>query len=147
MNVIYKSSETSPSLRGAKRRSNPVRGGLDCFASLAMTRLASIQPLDRHGDALADADAHGGERALATALLHAVHRRQRKPRAAHAKRVTERDRAAMRIDEIGIFLDAQLSQASYPLAGKGFIELDQIEIADLEVQPFHQFARRRHRAD
>src|SRR5438477_13023006 len=91
-----------------------------------------MKSLDRHGDALADTDAHGGERALATALLHAVHRRQRQPRAAHAQRMAERNRAAMRIDEIGILLDAQLAQASDTLRSEGLIELDQIEIADLE---------------
>src|SRR6266481_1188702 len=83
------------------------------------TSETSIQLLDRGRDALADADAHGAER----------------------------DRAAMRIDEIGVVLDPELTQAGDALAGKGFIELDQIKIADLQAQPFHQLARRRHRTD
>src|SRR5882724_3889955 len=107
----------------------------------------SVQLLDRDGYALADADAHGGERALAAALFHAVHRRHGKTRAAHAERMAERNRPAMRVDEIGIVLDAELPQAGYPLRGKGLIELDQIEVADLEAKPLHQFAGRRHRAD
>src|ERR1700674_1723040 len=97
----------------------------------------SVQSLDRHRDALSDTHAHGGERALSAALLHPVHRRQRQPGAAHAERVAERNGAAMRVDEIGILLDAELTQASDALACKSFIELDQIEIADLQSQPLH----------
>src|SRR6185437_14301402 len=107
----------------------------------------SVQLLNRNRDTLADADAHGSQRPLAAALLHAVHRRHRKPRTAHAKRMAERDRAAMRVDEIGIFLDAELTQASDTLRGEGFIELDQIEVGDLQPQPLHKLARGRHRAD
>ena len=61
--------------------------------------------------------------------------------------MTERDGAAMRVDEIGVLLDAELTQAGNTLRGEGFIELDQIEIADLQSQPLHQLARRRHRTD
>jgi len=51
--------------------------------------------------------------------------------------MTERDGAAMRVDEVGIVLDAELTQAGDALAGEGFIEFDQIEIADLQPQPRH----------
>src|SRR5579863_1864270 len=94
----------------------------------------SVQLLDRHRDALADADAHGGECAFSPTLLHPVHSSHRQSRAAHAERVTERNGAAMRVDEIGIVLDAELTQASYPLAGKRLVEFDQIEIADLQSE-------------
>src|ERR1700738_4766660 len=106
-----------------------------------------VQLLDRHRDALADADAHCRQRPFAAALLHAMHRGHREARTAHAQGMTERNRAAMRVDEIGIVLDAELAQAGYSLAGEGFIELDQIEIAYFETQPLHQLARRRHRTD
>src|ERR1700689_3076657 len=101
------------------------------FALLRMMFVNLVQLLDRHRDALADADAHGGERAFSAALLHAVPCGQRQPRAAHAERMAERNRAAMRVDEIGIVLDAELAQAGDSLRGKGLIELDQIEIGDL----------------
>src|SRR5450631_3580397 len=102
---------------------------LDCFASLAMTLGPSplIQLLDRHRDALPDADAHGRQRAFSAALLHAMHRGHREARTAHAQGMTERDGAAIRVDEIGIVLDAELAQAGYSLAGERFVELDQIE--------------------
>src|SRR5579871_2542785 len=114
---------------------------LDCFVALAPRNDVSIliQLLDCHGDALADADAHGGERTLSTALLHAVYGGHDQPCAAHAKRMAERNRAAMRIDEVGVFGNAELAQAGDALAGKGFVELDQIEIRDLQSEPFHQF--------
>src|SRR5882672_10483387 len=73
--------------------------------------LKLIHHLDRHCDTLADADAHRRQRALAAALLHAVDRGHGEPRAAHPKGMTERDGAAMRVDEIGIVLDAELAQA------------------------------------
>src|SRR5262249_58602416 len=106
-------------LRGAKREAG-------------RTPKASVDLFDGDRDALADADAHGCQGKLAAPLLHAVHRRHRQPRAAHAERMAERDRAAMRIDEVGIVLDAPLPQAGYALGGEGFIELDQIEVRDLD---------------
>jgi len=36
--------------------------------------------------------------------------------------MTERDGAAMRVDEIGIVLDPELAQAGNALGSKGFIE-------------------------
>src|ERR1700761_8762471 len=96
---------------------------------------SSIQLLDRDRDALADADAHGGDRALAAALLHAMDSRHGEPRAAHAERMAERNRTAMRVDEIGIFLDAKLTKDRDALRGKGFVELDQIEVGNLQAKP------------
>ena len=97
-------------------------------------------PLQRQRHALADADAHGGQRALAAALFQAVHRGQREARAGHAERMAERDGAAVRIDVLGIVGDAELAQAGQALRGERFVELDQIEIADLQAEPLHQLA-------
>src|SRR6185369_2963417 len=99
------------------------------ITNLGKGRFAPSQPvvlvdlLDRNRDALADTDAHGCQSKLSAPLLHAVHRRQRQPRAAHAERMAERDCAAMRVDEVGVVLDAQLPQTGYALRGEGFIEL------------------------
>src|SRR3954462_10765163 len=121
-----------------------------CSRSMIMGReapVASIELLDRDRNTLADTDAHGGERELAAALLKTMHRGQRQPRAAHAEGMAKRDRAAMRIDEIGNVLDAELTQAGDALGGESFVELDQVEIADLDAEPFHLLLRCRHRAD
>jgi hypothetical protein len=42
-----------------------------------------------HGDALADADAHGAQRVAAAVSLQLVDRRRHQARAAHAERVAE----------------------------------------------------------
>src|SRR5580704_6740029 len=108
------------------------------------SRLNSLH-CQRH--ALADADAHGGKRALATALFEAVYRSECQPRAGHAERMTERNSAAMRVDVLGIVGDAELAQHRKTLRGESLVQFDQIEIADLQSKLVHQLAGRRHRAD
>src|SRR5688572_16917999 len=69
-----------------------------------------LHPLDRHGQALADADAQGRERRLAAGLLKLVNRGKRQPRARHAERMAERDRAAVGIDVPGVVRKSKLAQ-------------------------------------
>src|SRR3954452_13108568 len=95
-------------------------------------------PFERERYALPHADAHGGKRALATALLQAVDRGQRNARARHSERMPERDRAAVGIDVVGVIGDAELPQAGETLRGERLVDLDQVEIADLETEPRHQ---------
>src|SRR5262249_36409003 len=116
----------------------PKRGGSP--PSLWPVRALST-PLQRERDALAHADAHGGERKLAAALLQTVHRGQGKARPRHAERVPERDRAAVRIDVLGVIGNAELAQAGDALRGERLVDLDQIEIADLQAKPRHQLTR------
>src|SRR6478672_8330088 len=54
-----------------------------------------LHPFERERDALSDADAHGCERKLSAAALKLLGRGQREPRAGHAERMAERDRAAV----------------------------------------------------
>jgi hypothetical protein len=61
--------------------------------------------------------------------------------------MAERNGAAMRIDVIGVVGDAKLPQTGQALRGKSLVELDQVEIGNLQTEPGHQLARRRHRAD
>ncbi|GCC48215.1 hypothetical protein chiPu_0032260, partial [Chiloscyllium punctatum] len=53
----------------------------------------------------------------------------------------------MRIDEISVFLDAELAQAGDALRGEGLVELDQVEVRHLDAEPLDQLPGRRHRAD
>ena len=76
-----------------------------------------------------------------------MHSGEREPRAGHAERMTKRDGAAMRIDVLGIVGDAKLPQTGEPLRSEGFVQFDQIEVADLKPEALHQFARRRYGAD
>jgi len=60
--------------------------------------------------------------------------------------MTERDGAAMRVDEIGIVLDGRAGAGRLCPGWQGFIELDQIEIGYLQAQPLIICASR-HRTD
>src|SRR5205823_13099658 len=60
----------------------------------------SCAQLEQRGDALAHADAHGGEPAARAATAHLVHQRGGDARARTAERVAERDRAAVHVDAL-----------------------------------------------
>src|ERR1043165_2576833 len=115
--------------------------------STAGAGYTELPPLHRQRHTLSDADAHGGERALAAGLAELMRSRYRDARARHAERMAERDRAAVRIDVLGIVGEPELAHAGKGLGGERFVELDHIEAADLETQPRHQLLSRRHRAD
>src|SRR5579862_5641657 len=94
--------------REAIAATNPARSRLNVKLLRAKRITAAIgslfaggsNALHRQRDALADADAHGGERALAVAFLQAVHRGQRQSRPGHAERMAERNSTAVRIDVV-----------------------------------------------
>src|SRR5262249_29094284 len=110
------------------------------FAHHAEPRLRAVahpprlsrHPLQRQRHALPDADAHGDERALGTGEHRLMRGRDGKPRARHPEWMAERDRAAVRIDLLGIVRQPELAQAGERLRGKRLIELDPVEVADLE---------------
>ena len=71
------------------------------IAEAAAPRLFGVaaersRPIERNRDALADADAHGRQRAVGVGELEAQRRRAGNARAGHAERMAERDRAAVR---------------------------------------------------
>src|SRR5918995_4859096 len=90
-------------------------------------RAPRLRRLQRQGDALTDADAHGRERTLRAALLELESRRAADPGAGHAERVPERDRAAVRIDVCGIVREAELAQRGERLAGERLVQLDEVD--------------------
>src|SRR5438128_7157481 len=102
---------------GCFRRVTKKPGSRVCSASFRYASCCAapgtptvLNPLERERNALADADAHGGERELAAAPLEAMHGGEREPRARHAERMSERDRAAVGIDVLGVVGDAELAQ-------------------------------------
>ena len=78
-----------------RSRSRRPRRGARC-GRRARSRRSRSNPLEDHGDALPDADAHGAQRAAAAAALELAQRRRREARAARAERMAERDGAALR---------------------------------------------------
>ena len=55
---------------------------------------------------------------------------QREPRARHAERMADRDRAAIRIDMVGVVGQSEIAKHGERLRGEGLVELDDVEIAD-----------------
>src|SRR4051812_47381072 len=101
--------------------------------------------LDDSGDALPDADAHGDHAEAGIATAHFVNERGHETGPSRAERVTEGDRAAVRIDLGGV--ESELANAGHGLRGEGFVELDQIEINSGEPRALERFACRGHGAD
>ena len=80
-------------------------------------------------DALSDADAHGGERLSAAALLQLQGSRAGDTCAGHAERMAESDGAAIGIDVVCGLIDAQIPKHGDRLAGEGLVQLDDVEVA------------------
>ena len=74
---------------------------------------------DNSGDTLPHTDAHGREAIATAAFFHFVNECCHKPCTAAAEGMTEGDGAAVNIQFLGI--DAELSNASNDLRGKGFV--------------------------
>ena len=99
-----------------------------------MPRRVGSDALDQRGDALADADAHRGDRALAAARFQRVHRGQRQARAGRAERMPERDRAAVRVHVLGVVRQAELAQHREALGGERLVQLDHVDVAELQAE-------------
>src|SRR4051794_30239647 len=86
-----------------------------------------LYPFERQRDSLADADAHGRKRALASGALELFGCRQREARARHAERVTKRDRAAVGVHMGCVVRDAELAEDGEPLGGEGLVQFDHVK--------------------
>src|SRR5262245_2865497 len=82
--------------------------------------------LERDRDTLPDTDTHRAQRKPPLCALQLIHRGRDKTRAAHAERMTERNRAAVRIDARIIVGDAEHAQHRQPLRCERFVEFDHI---------------------
>src|SRR6185312_6267047 len=93
--------------------------------------------------ALADADAEGGDAiaAVAPAQLADKSRGEASPRA--AERVAEGERAT--VDVEAFLVDAQLADAGEDLGGEGLVQLDQVDLVEAEPgggeRPRHRLDR------
>ena len=83
----------------------------------------------RTRDALADADAHRRDRALAPPVNSKLRDRGRLPALRrHAKRMADRDGAAIRVHVLGIVGEPKAAHNRETLRGEGFVQLDDIDI-------------------
>src|SRR5579875_2031747 len=81
-------------------------------------------PLQDHGDALADADAHRDQRIAPAAALQLARRGQCDARSRSAERMADGDGAAVRIDAAVVGRQFETAQTGQNLRGEGFVDLD-----------------------
>src|ERR1700761_8629958 len=90
--------------------------------------LKESDAFDRDRNALTDADTHRAESETALRALQLIHRRGHEPRAAHAERMTKRNRAAVRIHASVIVRDTQRAQYRDSLRCERLVQFDHVEL-------------------
>ena len=90
-------------------------------------RIGSDRFEDRR-QALADADAHGGDAVPAAAAAQLADEGAGEAGAGAAERVAEGDRAAVDVELL--LVDAELAGAGEDLGGEGLVELDQVDLVE-----------------
>src|SRR5437764_1211726 len=90
----------------------------------------SAEALDHHGHALAAADAHRLEPELLVVVLQRVDERRRDPRTGHAEGVADGDGAAVDIELVAEWVDADLARRRDDLGGERLVDLDQVDVVD-----------------
>src|SRR3954469_2392986 len=95
------------------------------FASLNPSYVYSAAR-DAHRNSHAAADAQRRQALFGVTFLHFVEQRDENARAGRADRMTERDRAAIDVDPVGVPAEIPVNRAG--LRGEGLVGLDQIEI-------------------
>ena len=92
-----------------------------------------LHALDDHRDPLTDADAHRAQGVASTRSPKLVERRGHQPRAAGAKRMTECNRAAIRIDVESVIGESVVARDSKRLCCERFVQFDDVDIAERQL--------------
>src|SRR6185437_13125208 len=101
--------------------------------------------LEQTGAALATADAHGHHAPLGLAPAALLQDVAGEPRAGHAERMTDRDRAA--IDVVLGRIDAEPVATVEALAGEGLVQFPDVDVVDLQALALEKLRHGEHRAD
>src|SRR6266478_3820152 len=117
-------------------------GGELARASLFGCSLPLQGIFDRQRHAHTAAHAEGGQAAARFALQHFVEQRDRDARSSAADGMAECDGATVDVELLAI--EMQLAIARQYLGGEGFIQFDQIEVAELDAVFLFHFADGRH---
>src|SRR5450631_1765452 len=122
-------------------------GSSPAMTSFATSSRAKNSAVDfkQAGAALAAADAHGDDAPFGLAPAALLQDVAGEPCAGHPEGMADGDRAA--IDVVLLGIDAELVARIQALAGEGFVELPEVDIADLEAVALQQFWHREHRPD
>src|SRR5438270_12471207 len=94
--------------------------------------------LEKGGNALADADAHGGDPIPPASAFQLAEQRARKPRTRGADRVTDGDRAAVRVG--AVVGQGQLADAWDDLRRERLIQLDRVAFLRRHAGALHELA-------
>ena len=128
--VATKSVRASGSVAGRRPRQ---AGAGRCAGTRLLAAPQVVEALDDGRDALADADAHGGEAEAAAGPAQFVGQHRDQAAAAHAQRMAEGDGPAVDVD-LGR-IEAELVHAHERLRGEGLVELDEVEVVDARCRP------------
>src|SRR4051794_35592402 len=94
-------------------------------------RAARLDSFEDGGEALADADAEGGDPVLAAAAAQLAAEGAGEAGAGAAERVAEGDRAAVDVEPL--FVDPELTGAGEDLGGERLVDLDQVDVVEREA--------------
>src|SRR5580693_1511403 len=92
--------------------------------------------LEQPRSALATADAHGHNAPLGLATVALLQDMAGEPCAGHAKRMADSDRAA--VDVVFLGIDTELVTRIEALAGERFVQLPDVDVADLQAMALQQ---------
>src|SRR5881396_909714 len=114
-------------------------------AFLKAAFIALARRLEQPGRAHAAADAHGDDAPALLPPAQLVEQRPGHARAGHAVGVADRDRAAVRVELLGV--DAEAVAAVDDLRGEGLVQLDDVDVLELEPRMLEQLRHREDRPD
>src|SRR2546425_1936302 len=113
------------------------------FAAAAF--IALVRRLEQPGRAHAPADAHGDDAPALLPPAQLVEQRPGHARAGHPVGVPDGDRAAVRVEPLGI--DAEPVAAVDDLRGEGLVQLDDVDVLELHARVLEQLRHREDRPD
>src|SRR5436305_9188083 len=99
-------------------------------ASASASAFRSVQTLDEHRHSLPAADAHRLQPDRAVHRLQVVEQRAHDPRARHAIRMADRDRAAVRVQLVAERVDTDLAAHREDLRCERLVELHHVDVVD-----------------
>src|SRR5436309_8839624 len=118
---------------------------LEVVVFAAATFMALARRLEQPGGTHAAADAHGDDPPALLPPPQLVEQRPRHARAGHPVGVPDRDRAAVRVEPLGV--DAEAVAAVDDLRGEGLVQLDDIDVLELQARVLEQLRHREDRPD
>src|ERR1700744_328597 len=125
------------------RNSRTTSRNCSCSGSKTVRRIVRSEQLEHGGVGLAAALAHGLQPVPDAVCTHVVHERGHQPGAAATERVTERDRAAVGVQHLGV--GTGLGQPGQRDRGERLVDLERPDLVDREAAAVQRLGRGRNR--